>query len=553
MSLPSLSALNTLSISGRSDDDDLRELRRGRSFLAVDDDDRRERDYDDEDDDKEDDARGASNRRRTPQEEPVHVSEYSTSVLIAKCLPFEFEKFISTSKEVYQNAENTTYISFTSGKTLLDDVNYFYNNFKFPENYNSSTSSLEGFQEFANTRILPVEAGRAAICSVLDKAKYMLTYGQEESPEEMDILSKRGYYQRKDLSGNHVYIIGDTHGSLHSLCDIFMQMDKEGAFYKYGDVKGTLKRNVYVVCTGDLLDRSPYTLETAYLMIRLFADNPNQVTITLGNHETDAELWTTRNGTMKEVDGEYENRCGMVGDMEKKLKETLLLFPRSLIAETNLGVIQFNHGTFETITKMEDILTFRAFTSFQSDKNKIPIFDDKEGHLNWGDVATDPTVSGVQGMPGRPLRTSNDLDIYLTQFELRLLIRGHSDMANLSLVYRDGYSPSPALQAQDASPVPPGPILWNLYGFQYPDQRPRMTIRPHATFVLGLRDLQNDYSYDMYVLSFLPNTGSVTKTLIQEGRDDESQDDLKAVTSSTAVFSKLMPPFMTKSCFLYIQ
>jgi hypothetical protein len=193
------------------------------------------------------------------------------------------------------------------------------------------------------------------------------------------------------------------------------------------------------------------------------------------------------------------------------------------------------------------------FTSFQAGKNKIPIFDEDAGHLNWGDVATNPDASGIKELPGRPLRTSRDLDTYLTTFGLRLLIRGHSDMANLSLVYRNGKSPSNALQAQDSRSKPPGPVVWNLYGYQYPDKRPPWRIPPHATFVLGLRDFENKYHYDMYVLSFLPNTGGVTKTLIQDGRNDESQDDLKAVTSSTAVFSKLRPPFMTKSCFLYLQ
>ena len=536
--LPNLSSLSIQLISTDLDND-LLALRRGRSFRTSDDDfDERERDYDEEPD-REDDT--------------VHTSEYSTSVLVAKCLPFEVEKFISKTRVFYQNTENATNIRFMNGETLLDDVRYFYKNFKFPEKFYVSTRSLQGFQEFASTKILPVEAGRAAICSVLDKAKQILTYEQEESAQEMFAFSERGYYQRRDLTGKHVYVIGDTHGSLHSLCEILMRMDEEGAFHKYGAVKGILKKNVYVVCTGDLLDRSAYTLETAYLMIRLFTDNPNQVTITLGNHETDVNQWTNPNGTMYEIYGEYGNTCGMVGDMEKKLEDTLFYFPRSLIAKTNLGAIQFNHGTFETITKTEEVQKFRMFTSFMGGENKIPIFDEEAVHLNWGDVATNPGVSEIQESDGRPLRTSRDLDLYLTQFELRLLIRGHSDMANLSLVYRNNKAPSRALQAQDARPAPVGPIVWNLYGDTWPDQRPAETIPPHATFVLGLRDFQNNYHYDMYVLSFLPNTGSVTKTLIQDGRRDESQDDLRAVTSSTAVFSKLLPPFMTKSCFLYLQ
>jgi hypothetical protein len=289
-------------------------------------------------------------------------------------------------------------------------------------------------------------------------------------------------------------------------------------------------------------------------MLRLFADNPQQVTITLGNHETDEDQWENPNGSLQEMAGEYETTCGIKGDMKSKFINTLKMFPRSFICRTSLGVIQFNHGTFETITSQSNVKTFSAFTSFQpGTPSTLPVFEPYEYHLNWGDINTDPSVSGEYGSLSRPARTSGDLEEYLTRFGMRMLIRGHSDLANLSLVYRNGSAPSKALQQEDSFPVPDGDVVYKLWGFPYEDERPREMIKPNATFVLGLVDFTSEYLYDMYTLTFLPNSGRVTKTLVKTGRNDPTQDDLKAVTSSTAVFPKLLPPMMLMTCYLYLE
>lgn len=535
--MPLLPNLSNLTIGAPTE----RELRRDRD----DDSDERilkRRDRDDRDDRYDEDDNNNNNNSAQ-----LVGRLYSAPTLVANCLPFDSSKFTSSMEYRYDNEEEKTNVRFADGSTLLDDVNYFYTNFKIPTNFQRSTQDLTNFlPSFRHTKILPTEAGRAAICDVLDRCRAALG--------SMSGVSESGYYLRRDLTNKRVYVIGDVHGSLHSLCDILLEMKTKGAFYENGPKNGMLKDNVYVVCTGDLLDRSPYTLESAYLMLRLFADNPQQVTITLGNHETDEAQWENPNGSLKEMAGEYQTTCGTNGDMRSKFINTLKIFPRSFIGKTSLGVIQFNHGSFETIQSQTDVETFSAFTSFQpGTPSTFPVFEPYGSHLNWGDVHTDPSVSGQYGSPDRPVRTAKDLDEYLMRFGMRMLIRGHSDLANLSLVYRNGSAPSEALQQESSSPVPDGDVMYNLWGHSYKDERPRDMIKPNGTFVLGLIDFTMNYLYDMFTLTFLPNSGRVTKTLVKEGRDDPTQDDLKAVTSSTAVFPKLMPPMMLMTCYLYIE
>ena len=73
--------------------------------------------------------------------------------------------------------------------------------------------------------------------------------------------------------------------------------------------------------------------------------------------------------------------------------------------------------------------------------------------------------------------------------------------------------------------------------------------------MLGLKDVENDKVYDMWTLSFGPNNRDpVTKTLVRTDRPPEdSQNALIAVTTSTAVYPKLLPPMMTRTSFLKIS
>ena len=204
--------------------------------------------------------------------------------LVAKCLFYDFGTY-STGEEGKYASEKVT---FDSSQNFVDTFKFMLNNFKYASDL--STKKLD-FAETKLTEDTNAESPNNAILAILEQAQNRLRKG-----------GARAYYLRRDLSDKRaVYVVGDVHGSLHSLCEIFTHMNEELAF----DVNGRLKDEVHVVFTGDIMDRSPYTLECAYLVLRLFVENPQNVTLTLGNHEKDAYLWKSTDGSRREMEHEY--------------------------------------------------------------------------------------------------------------------------------------------------------------------------------------------------------------------------------------------------------
>lgn len=102
------------------------------------------------------------------------------------------------------------------------------------------------------------------------------------------------------LSGNAMYVhakvcapdativvMGDYHGSVHSLARNVRYMAYDTLLKKsFISLSGKLKPNTYLVFLGDLADRGHYGLETWALALLLKLQNPDQVIILQGNHES---------------------------------------------------------------------------------------------------------------------------------------------------------------------------------------------------------------------------------------------------------------------------
>ena len=446
--------------------------------------------------------------------------------------------------------------AFNPNQSYLMTLTYLHNTFKYPANYKDQMKRLDKFQFWDSTSAIPVDV----MCQLMEQAKQVAIINMGLDGEDVEDfrteLINTGYYLRRDLSNKRIAVIGDTHGSLHSLCKVMRELrtihdlfDKERRY---------LAEDVYVICLGDMLDRSPYTMEVLYLMLRLYVENPTQVTITLGNHETDSELWYRPDGSSYEMLGEYPQSCKPGDFMGQTIYETLQCFPRSLIAITPLGKVQFNHGSFENIVEQSEIDEFKLFVDFSDTTDDVmQIMHLDEKRLTWGDVATSPTGAQIVqwGTMGRPLASAYHLGEYLKTFGLRLLIRGHSDLANLSIMYANVSSgPSLRLQRENTEDKPPSqPIVWNVAGKKIVDQRSNpQDVPPGGTFVRNAKTaLENMPLYDMYTLVMSPNQRNFSKTLIHPKLPSESRN-LVAVTTSTANFSKINPPMMTMTSYLWI-
>lgn len=378
-----------------------------------------------------------------------------------------------------------------------------------------------------------------------------------------------GYYLRKDLSKYKIYCLGDTHGSLHSFIDIFLQMHTDKAFDKQ---TGHLKATVAVVCTGDILDRSPYTLECLYLILRLQRENPQQVFLTAGNHERSTHSWVCGRpdqprgkgrGSACEMQGEYGKEHGRI--LEDKLKALLWYLPASLIAKTKIGIVQFNHGAFEefapgtgekcrcAIRQFAHAENYDAFSMMST----LTMFSHNQ--LQWGDLVSTAVEEPPKKWTGRTAFDTKALQTYLRGTGIRMIIRGHSDQANLSLVYGNGSQPDALLQEEN-TPAPTVLLIpWKVDGKRVDDQRFETDSQSQKgnTFVLNMLDYNRELVYDMWTLEMVNQENDFVKNIIrlkdqrlQNGED--TTDNILAVTVASCIFSKPAVPHNTMSAYLVL-
>lgn len=435
--------------------------------------------------------------------------------------------------------------------TFLVTVQYLRDNTTYPK-YHESIRNLRTFLSWDATNLLP----DGLVCNEMDDAMADGS-GWLSSMKPVGLPADKGYYIRRDWGDKKVFVLGDVHGSLHSLLDVFLDMVDQGAFKTDGS--GTLADDVAVVCLGDLLDRSPYTLECFYLMLRLCRENPEQCVLTAGNHETDERQWGTANGTAHEIQGEKGDKCptGTKTFTERMQKVTRAL-PSALIVKTSLGTLQLNHGSYEQfVVDKKETNDFIRFVQFDPEMpDTMATKGPKDGNpLQWADVAVEPTPA----VGGRATRDAQAVAGYLKTMGLSMLLRGHSDLANLSLLYAMGSEPPQAVQDENAVANVPEKAWYLSSNFGYDMQDPRTPSRRPArgnTFVLKGYDFTPEEPgkppeplYDMYTLHEAPNADSFDKHLVTE---EAGAQDLLVVTVASCPFSKPLPPVAMMSCYLAI-
>lgn len=411
------------------------------------------------------------------------------------------------------------------------------------------------------------------------------------------------FYLRKDFTGKRVVQLGDYHGSLWSITEALAYMNANGMFKEDGI---SLKCNVIVLCSGDILDRTPYSLESLYLLLRLKRYNPEQVYYILGNHEIDPNQWENAKqlGAGYEAMYEYTGMDGTKNQstvIKQKLIELFKWWPASIIMDTDVGKLQMVHGCFDRYFNVPDQgpntkthTYFRAFADFcASPPNATsPTFAahmaegmQREYHsLAWRDVRTasytreyeDNSTHMMFGKTGKPRdpATTAEISEYMNRFGLKMLLRGHQDLACCSL----GVHPKPVrddaptpewwtrLQAEnkpDPDPDKAGPFrrICRRYGYEHVDATAFTDARPltneqvearRGTFCYNPAFFDGDSSgYELYVLE-LSEQDTITKTLTGT-HDDDKKDDIKVVITSSSTTSKRDAPVMLHTTFLIID
>lgn len=141
----------------------------------------------------------------------------------------------------------------------------------------------------------------------------------------------------------HIVVVGDIHGSIHSLVRNLHRMVKSG----YMDKNFRLSKNTLCVFLGDYVDYGAYGMEVLWTILCIHAINPSQVVVIGGNHEDidQNEVRTQgRDSFMTEVVNVYDV------NVWKSLRHHLMLLynciPRGLVLRQGADAreIHFSHG-----------------------------------------------------------------------------------------------------------------------------------------------------------------------------------------------------------------
>ena len=310
-------------------------------------------------------------------------------------------------------------------------------------------------------------------------------------PEDMDTsttleLNGRAYYQKVIVSGQHskVCIIGDLHSSLHSLCDILLDIQKE-YFIKE---TFTLNPDKYIIFLGDIVDRGPFSIELLVIISILKLTNFDNVFIINGNHEesgiysgyglTDEKIREYSDNIPKEsmllakahqgaistgrmtsipekgwASWNIDTRKGareLYNDAikEQDVKEYINLFkflnclPSCIILDHNNVKYHLCHGSFDKylLTDNNDDADFINFVNNARTLSVASVKDDISGqvaeNLQWSDMHETTWPSNDFVSPARARGVAVDIPKtkiieYLDTYNIKSILSGHQDSINI--------------------------------------------------------------------------------------------------------------------------
>lgn len=165
-----------------------------------------------------------------------------------------------------------------------------------------------------------------------------------------------GIIGKKDVEADTKVIVrADLHAALKDLLELLKELQRQGLLGK----DGKCKPGVQIILLGDYGDRGPHSVEVLQLIMTLRMENPDQVTLIRGNHES---LWANRSYC-----GNDSHFKGFLFDKDFSVKNTSLLLKayQSMFLTMYMGeinkdggrqYIQFTHAAFEYYIDPTDML-----------------------------------------------------------------------------------------------------------------------------------------------------------------------------------------------------
>jgi len=271
-------------------------------------------------------------------------------------------------------------------------------------------------------------------------------------------------------SGSTVFFIGDFHGSLHSLLRILFRFVAAGYLNDHFEI---VKKNVYIIFNGDLVDRGRYSTEVLYTTLLLKLKNWGNVFLLRGNHE-DRTL-SNKYGLSKELEKKY-------GDVNRILHvfvcRAFEFFPLALYLGSGEDegkkpyFVQCCHGGIEIgfnpkafLEAKDKKIFFHKLDEKKYDENMNGLkeiidfdhinkgFEDgkdlkkKFAGFNWSDFEQATTKGKIRFNIKRKVGFLADKDATLSYLKhnnnvIRAFFRGHQDMTHVfKMLYEDEKAP----------------------------------------------------------------------------------------------------------------
>lgn len=278
-------------------------------------------------------------------------------------------------------------------------------------------------------------------CNKKFNDKYKKVLGNKT--KRQDSSSFALFQKCKVPSGSKICIVGDIHGSGHSVLRILLDLKDK----KFIDCDYKIKlKNFYFVFTGDYVERGLYGAEVWSLLLSLKLANWDNVFILRGNHENelqnengyrDENGWLIGDEDYKDIvfRKELELKYGEKNASEL-LKNFYLLYqrlPLALFLESgkDRSRVQFCHGSLD---KHNDLKKEALFEFFQSNRNFLIIENPEEKLFQdffWGDFSSNKfgqIIVDTGRIDKSIKRASSDNMLVarlLEKYGLKAVFRGH--------------------------------------------------------------------------------------------------------------------------------
>ena len=252
-------------------------------------------------------------------------------------------------------------------------------------------------------------------------------------------------------SDKSIIVIGDLHSSIGSLVEIIDELKLKGIL----DDNLKLAPTHVLICTGDMVDRGPYSLEVLYIMFLLMDRNDGSVFITNGNHE-DYRMYAKPNG-QDTMELEMQSQLSM--SVSQILNTVLRYLPCVLFVNFDGEWLQFCHGGIDAhyhpkafIDNDKAMFELHGYDSPNGDmvnaglrwtdftnrsvRDMVDIFKILGPQIQASDVIDggDILKNVSRGSGAGFIYTPESTDAYLNHNGLTGIVRGHQDCYCLGLI-----------------------------------------------------------------------------------------------------------------------